>query len=972
MQKKRRFRSAIIFIITIFVLGWSFHNARSQKDNMTDWSFLSTTTIGAKQFIQSHPEYDGREIVIFILDSGVDMGAAGLKATSNGKVKVTDVRDFSSQGDVLLFEGEIGEEDQEKFIKHPDGYRLFNYHHLDKKPSNDEYMIGYFDENRFMNSDVKDINNNGNYDDVFGILVFKAVEHDTAYWLAYVDTDGDQHIDDEQAIQDYRVKYDTFRLRGGDKKYNRKLMTFALNIFPNEMKVSLHFDDNGHGTHVAGIAAGFKINNQDGFNGIAPGAQIISLKIGNGTYEGGCTVTGSLRKALNFVEDYVQEHKSPAVVNISYGIGSIQEGRSDIDHIVSDILMFNENIFLCVSNGNEGPGISTTGTPAAAKNAFSVGAMLPADVANECYGTNLKADKIFYFSSRGGELNKPDAIAPGSASSAIPAFTDDDFMRGTSMAAPQASGAAALLLSAAIQSNPPLLTKNSLIHRALKYSAAPIKDYCYLDQGNGVINVPKAFEFLRSYSKKYRDETIINYEISTEYPSTGDVFIPSAYWRTGGYFPGENEEQTFTIRPIFGDSIDADTRANFYRAFELKSTAPWLYLTSKSAYIKGEKSATVDVKYNQALLTKPGLYSGKIVGYRKGQASLKNDPQNIEFELLNTIIIPYIFDHQNNYQQLFQNRSISPGDVDRYFILVPIGATTAKITITPVKNKFCQVNCFGYTPEGIKHFTTPYVSSKGQNQENQTIPVHDLSPGTWEIDIYADFQNEPESVYDLSISFSSFKVEPSLISDFNYKSGGKPNGYLKVTNQFNVPFYGFGRGGLYGYQRKQEKVVRDQDVFIYDFRVEPDISKVEIEIDFYDDSFLQFTDVAINVYDSRGRAIFKDALNHDRAQIVLDRIEQGDYSLEIAAAFAYSSYNALWKFDLVEKFYSREEIDIKIYQGIDRLFKLYPFMTRDLEFTLNQSPRIPPEGFHIFGTIEFIDRNLLQQIFTVPVLFGER
>ncbi len=130
--------------------------------------------------------------------------------------------------------------------------------------------------------------------------------------------------------------------------------------------------------------------------------------------------------------------------------------------------------------------------------------------------------------------------------------------------------------------------------------------------------------------------------------------------------------------------------------------------------------------------------------------------------------------------------------------------------------------------------------------------------------------------------------------------------------------------------------------------------------------------MAINVYDSQGRAIFKDALNHDRAQIVLDRISEGNYSLEIATAFAYSSYNALWKFDLIEKYYTSETIDIKIYEGIDRLFKLYPFVKLEFEFTLNKSPRIPPQGFHIFGTIEFIDRNLLQQVFTAPVLFGER
>ncbi|UCE07305.1 MAG: S8 family serine peptidase [bacterium] len=969
MQKKPCNRFSNALIILILFLGLSFDSAYSQTDAATDWSFLSTTTIGAKQFIQAHPEYDGRGIVIFILDSGVDMSVPGLTETSDGKAKIIDVRDFSGQGDIMLYMGDLGEEDKEKFIKHPDGFLLYNYHHLDKKPTNNEYFIGYIDEDRFMNSDVKDINNNGKYDDVFGILAFEVEEQDTLYWVTYVDTDGDQHIDDEKAIRDYRVNYDTFQLRGGDKKYDRHLMTFALNILPEEMKVSLHFDDSGHGTHVAGIAAGYKINNQNGFNGIAPGAQIISLKIGNGSYEGSCTVTGSLRKALNFVEDYVKQHKIPAVVNISYGIGSIREGRSDIEHIVSDVLTFNENIFICVSNGNEGPGLSTTGTPAAAKSAFSVGAMLAADVANECYGANLKEDKIFYFSARGGELNKPDAIAPGSASSTIPTFTDDDFMRGSSMAAPQAAGAAALVLSAALQMNPPLITKNSFIYCALKYSAIPIKNYSYIDQGCGVINVPKAFQFLKSHTEIYRGEKVVTYEISTEYPSTGDVFIPSAYWRAGGYFPGENEQQTFIIRAVFRDSLDADTRANFYRAFELKSADPWLYPVTKSTYIKGEKPATVDVKYSSAHITKPGLYCAKIIGYRKEQGIPRYDPRSIEFELLNTIIVPYIFDHQNKYQQQFQNRSISPGDVDRYFILVPTGATTAKITIAPGKNKFCHVNCFGYSPKGIKYFTLPPVTDREQNQESQVIPSHELSPGIWEIDVYADFQNEKASVYDLVINFSSFKVEPPSILEFNHKVGREPNGYLKVTNQFNVPFYGFGRGKLYGYQRKLEKVVRDRDIFNYDFRVEPDIKTIEFEIDFDDDSFLQFTDVAINVYDTRGRALFKDALNQDKSRIVLERISEGDYSLEIVVAFAYSSYDALWQFDFTEKYYSREEIDIKIYEGIDRLFKLYPFVSRDFEFTLNNSPRIPPDGFQIFGTIEFIDRNLLQQVFTVPVWF---
>ena len=964
-------QTKILKILNLIVLYSILISARaiSQNNALPDWSFLSTSTIGAKQFIQSHPQFDGRDIVIFILDSGVDMGVAGLKETSAGKVKVIDVRDFSGQGDIFLYAGEQGKEDQEKFIDHPNGFRLYNYHRLPLHAVNGEYLIGAIEENRFQNSTVSDLNNNGKYDDVFSILAFEVVEKDTACWVVYVDTDGDQQIDDEKPLRDYAVQYDTFRLRGGDRLYDRSLMTYAVNLFPDEMKVSLHFDDDGHGTHVAGIAAGYKINNQTGLNGIASGAQIISLKVGNGNYEGACTVTGSIRKALNFVENYANEHKAPVVVNISYGIGSVREGKSDIDQFVEEVLTFNENIFICLSNGNEGPGISTTGTPAAARRALSVGALLPVAVARESYRAEIGADKIFYFSSRGGELNKPDVIAPGAASSTIPSFTDEDLMRGTSMAAPQAAGAAAILLSAAIQSKPALATNNIFLHRALKFSARPIKGYTQLDQGNGVIDIPQAFKYLKSYSRRRNNNQIYDYEISTECPAQQNGFASSAYWRTGGYYPANRERQTFTIKPVFNDSMSADTRSSFFSAFYLKATEPWLYPVNKSVYIKGEKPAKIDVKFKSELLAKPGLYCGKITGYQRQAGIPKYDPTSAQFELLTTIIVPYIFDYANNYQQNFFGQKILPGYVKRYFVLVPTGATDAKIVISPAKNNFCSVSCIGYTPEGLIHFTSRVVSSKEQNEEIQYIHSGHLKPGIWEIDIYADFQNDKSSVYDLSISFSSFHIEPPEITDFNFEPGQQPGGSMKVTNQFNLPFYGFSRGKLYGYQRKWTGTVRDRDTFSYDFKIGSEIDRVEFDLEVDKDSFLQFTDIAVNVFDSRGRAIYKDALDQLSRKIVLSNISEGSYSLEITAAFAYSTYDVNWRFSVTEKYFLKEDIAIKVYQGMDRLFRLYPNIPKDFDFTLSNSPRIPPDGFNIFGAIEFIDRNLLQRVFTVPVVF---
>ena len=57
---------------------------------------------GVDVFRAAHPTYDGRGVLIAILDSGVDPGVPGLIATSTGTPKIIELRDFSGEGRVAL------------------------------------------------------------------------------------------------------------------------------------------------------------------------------------------------------------------------------------------------------------------------------------------------------------------------------------------------------------------------------------------------------------------------------------------------------------------------------------------------------------------------------------------------------------------------------------------------------------------------------------------------------------------------------------------------------------------------------------------------------------------------------------------------------------------------------------------------------------------------------------------------------
>ena len=926
------------------------------------WNFMNTETIGAYDFLSQHPTYDGRGVIVIICDSGVDMGIPGLLTTSEGKVKVIDAQDFSGQGDISLKKAVVDKSGKEPLL-HAADLKLYRFDNLSYQPADTVYWVGAIDEyTHFKNSGVTDINNNGKKDDIFAFVTFPVTVENEKRWVYYIDEDADGNLDDETARFSYRFNQDTFTFRGRDDDKQKAVLTFAMNIIPDKKMASFHAADNSHGTHCAGISAGHQIFGEPTQHGIAPGAQVISCKIGDGALSGGATTTGAMMKAYEYGIEWSKEHDVPVVFSMSYGIGSELEGRSDIEKYLDKVMEENENIIIVKSAGNSGPGLSSAGNPSCSSRPMAIGAMFPQETARNVYGYQLSSDKIFHFSGRGGETAKPDCIAPGAAMSTVPTHSTGQNFWGTSMSCPQISGAAAVLISACIQEDIPF--NGALIKRALVHSSSPLPGYNALDQGTGVVNIPRAFEIMKQFSARDEHAKVLDYEISTRSPVYPDEKGTTAYWRMGTYFPGGDDEQHFVVRPIFANDMSADQKANFYRAYTLKSDQPWLKIDKSSTFIRGTGEARINVSYRSSMLQEPGLYVGKVTAYPKSGPG-KRIP---EFELLNTIIVPYIFSPENDYTLSIRSKTLDNGDYHRYFVQVPPGASGMNIEIAPTPGKYCGVYGYVFDPDGIQRHRFSFIDRDKKEPVRYTCTGKDLLPGIWEIVPYAFYTLKNKSTYDLKVNFNGIETIPDHVSQFEYENGKNPQGEFEVVNHFNN-FEGTVSGIIHGYQ-KEHDVHSKNAIYKFHFNTDSHVKKVAFNIGMSKETWNLFTDVAVNIKDEKGVTLVSSGMGQRTLSMHFSPQGADSYVLEINGGFTHASKTSDgYDLKITEKYYLSTPIDVKVVKNGKKNMDLYPGIPTTLHFELATVPHIVPKGYHMFGELEFKDRATDQTVANVDMLF---
>ena len=199
------------------------------------------------------------------------------------------------------------------------------------------------------------------------------------------------------------------------------------------------YDDNGHGTHVAGLVAGDGTASMGKYRGAAPGCGIIALKVldryGNGSQD-------DVLRALRWIREYRQQYRI-RVVNISVGT-TCNSKRNHARLLKSVEQLWDEGVVVVTAAGNQGPRPGSITAPGSSKKVITVGSSDLLEGRSAISGRGPTTECVC----------KPDIVAPGNKiMSCVPGKPYSYGVKsGTSMSTPLVTGA----IACALEKNPAL------------------------------------------------------------------------------------------------------------------------------------------------------------------------------------------------------------------------------------------------------------------------------------------------------------------------------------------------------------------------------------------------------------------------------------------------------------------------------------------------------------------------------------
>ncbi|UCG84767.1 MAG: S8 family serine peptidase [Gemmatimonadota bacterium] len=859
---------------------------------------LPLSSMGVDTFRLNHPELDGRGVVVGILDSGIDAGLPGFERTTTGADKILDLRDFSREGRIEL--GPVTRLGRDTVVI--GNVQLSGFGRV-ARLATPPYYGGMLRELPLGTAPAADLNGNGTATDEFPVLVAKA----SSGWFVVSDTDGDLALDDETPVRDYLAAHQTFSYRAGPETNGPGLTTIAVNLSESHGMPTLDFffDNSSHGTHVAGIAAGHRMFDVQGFDGVAPGAQLLGLKIANNA-RGGISVTGSILRAMRYAADFAQQRNLPLVLNLSYGIGNELEGTAAIDSIIDEFALRHPEVLFVVSAGNDGPGISTAEFPGSAQYALAVCAMFPGVFSQPPRpGTAPPDDFVAWWSARGGELAKPDLCAPGIAFSNVPLWhSGQEVQPGTSIAAPYVAGAAAILQSATLERG--WRARAVDLTRALANTAEIPEGATRLDVGSGVPNIGAAYRWLLASHQAgvYSVRAL---------PDGGNTSHGTAAYRRSGLAP-DDTLQRFEVTSVAGQPA---------AQLVLRSDVDWI--TAPALVEPLGRPAIVPLRYDGSRLVEPGVYVGTV-----SAVPASDTMAGPSFNLVNTVVVP------QGLRDRFNSRGrLQAGGQRRYFFEIPpeAGGLEVRLAVTDGSD---DATLHLFEPDGRPQRRRGSVPGIVGTWARINVAGGEIVPGVYEAVVVAP----PGSEVAYEIEAALPHVSLSAITDGPTVTA-RNAGTERVTATLSASVTG----------AVLEMQVRSAGTAPFAVRV-PQLEwadTVAIEVALPPGYWQTVTDFGVTVFDTTGAKLFDSPLNYAfaRQKVSRDSLEYGgDLLIEFLPGYAHLDPLPEWSGEVRVEFLLSQPIQLDTLAPDGVEISLGPREERVVSFQGVPADFLLPQGFH--------------------------
>jgi hypothetical protein len=829
---------------------------------------------GAVDFVRDHPKADGRGVTIGILDSGVDLGHPALQKTTTGERKIVD---WVTATDPIV-DGDATWRPMVTSVSGP----AFTYGGRTWTAPAGSYQVSMFSEAATAGGDAKgDANRDGDTTDKWGVL------YDAAAGTVRVDLNNNLDFSDDAPMKPYKDGYQIGYFGTDDPSTDVvERQPFVVQIrkdvpmdpFGGDWVgkkadfVNIGVIESEHGTHVAGITSA---NGLFGgrMNGAAPGAKIVSSRAC--TWTGGCTNVALTEGMIDLVVN-----RGVDIVNMSIGsLPALNDGNNARAELYTR-LIDTYGVQLVISAGNSGPGANTIGDPGLADKVISVGAGISRATWAANYGSAVeKKYAMMPFSSRGPREDggfTPTLVAPGAAINTTQTWLPGapvaeagyslpagySMLQGTSMASPQATGASALLLSAAKQKGIELEPAD--LRTALTSTAHHIKGVQAYEEGAGRIDIVDAWDAIRDgasahdYTVKAPVDTAIDQALKTPGFGTG------LYDREGGLKAGDKKTYDVTITRTSGTAkaVRHDLR------FENNAGDTFRIVGSDEVELPLNQPVTVKVRAHPR---SAGLKSAILE---------VDDPrtEGVDKQILTTVVVSepvkYTYSASNTVQR---------NSTQSYFVTVPAGATSLEVAIGGLKDK-SQTRFIAIHPYGVPvdNTSTPncynnYLDGNGCKPDARSYA--NPQAGVWEIEVESR-RTSPllDNPYKLDVAVYGAVFDPETVTVPEAKVNAPAAVSWKVTNKL-AAIDGKPAGGPLGSSKTARPAIKEGETQTTTVEVPAGAKSLDVAIGNVSDAT---ADLDLTVYDASGAVVGQSADGDSEEAVSVASPAAGTYTIEVA------------------------------------------------------------------------------------------